>query len=120
VRPQQPVKTQPAPAPAAIPKAAVSAEEHDRRGRALTASGKYPEAIEELSEAIRLKPDFSRALNARGYVYLLKRDYPHAAADFDEAIRLDPNYINAYHNRSVARRALGDAAGAAADLQKGR
>jgi tetratricopeptide (TPR) repeat protein len=103
-----------------MPKAAVSAEEHDRLGRALTAAGKYPEAIEELSEAIRLRPDFSKAFNARGYVYLLKRDYQHAAADFDAAIRLDPNYTNAYHNRSVARKALGDAAGAAADLQKGR
>jgi Flp pilus assembly protein TadD len=103
-----------------IAKSSGTAEEHDRQGRALTASGNYAEAIAELSEAVRLKPEFSRAFNARGYVYLLKRDYPHAAADFDEAIRLDPNYANAYHNRSVARRALGDAAGAAADLQKGR
>ena len=76
--------------------------------------------IAELNEAVRLKPDFSRAFNARGYAYLLKRDYQRAAADFDEAIRLDPNYANAFHNRAVARKALGDAAGAAADLQKGR
>ena len=48
----------------------------------------------ELSQAIQLDPNSSRAYNARGYVYLRQHDYPHALADFDAAIRLDPNYTN--------------------------
>ena len=83
------------------------AEQHDQRGRALTASGKYDEAIAELTEAIRLQPDLARAYNGRGYVYLLKRDFQHALADFDDAIRLDPNYANAIANRATALRGLG-------------
>jgi tetratricopeptide (TPR) repeat protein len=76
------------------------------KGRALTTSGNYEEAIAELSEAIRLQPDFARAYNARGYVYLLKRDYQRALADFDEAVRLDPNYANAIQNRALAVKGL--------------
>ena len=85
---------------------AVQVAEHDLRGRALTTSGNYAEAIAELTEAIRLQPDFARAYNARGYVYLLKRDFQHALPDFDEAIRLDPNYPNAIQNRALAVKGL--------------
>ena len=49
---------------------------------------------------------------------MLQRDYPHALADFSKAIEIDPRYANAYHNRAAAKKASGDAAGAAADLQK--
>jgi tetratricopeptide (TPR) repeat protein len=77
-------------------------------------SGRSTEAI-ELREAIRLKPDFSRAFHARGYAYLLKRDYQHALADFAEAVRSGPNYANAYHNRALTPKTLGDGAGVAAD-----
>jgi Flp pilus assembly protein TadD len=80
------------------------ASQHELRGRTLTTAGKYNEAIAELSEAIRLQPDFARAYNARGYAYLLKRDYQHALADFDEAVRLDPHYANAIQNRALVQR----------------
>src|SRR5581483_4022016 len=110
---------QPVPASPA-PRVTTSAEELERRGRSLTEAGKYQEAIAELSEAIRLKPDFARAYNARGYAYLLKRDYQHAQDDFNEAIRLMPDYGNAYRNRAATRKAMGDATGAAADLAKAR
>ncbi len=104
----------------ATPAKAVAAEEHERRGRAFTESGNYPDAIAELTEAIRLKPDLGRAYNARGYAYLRARDYQHALDDFNNAIRLDANYTNAYKNRAVTKKALGDQEGAAADLAKAK
>ena len=121
-RPQSPPKpaaAAPAPKPPA-PVPAASAEEHERRGRALTESGNYPDAIAELTEAIRLKPNLARAYNARGYAYLRARDYQHALADFNDAIRLDANYTNAYKNRAATKKALGDQEGAAADLARGK
>jgi tetratricopeptide (TPR) repeat protein len=95
-----------------------SAEAHHQRGRELTGAGKLPQAVAELTEAIRLKPNLALAWNARGYAYLRMRDYSHAIADFSEAIRLNPAYANAWHNRAAARRASGDRAGADADAKK--
>lgn len=59
-------------------------------------------AIGMLDEAIRLKPDFAQAYNARGFAWLLLRRYREAISDFDAALRIDPNYANAQHNRKVA------------------
>ena len=93
------------------------AESHHRLGRELSAKGEFQKAVDELTEALKLKPDFPLALNARGFAYLRLRDYKRAIADLDEALRLDPRYSNAYRNRAAARRALGDKAGAEEDLR---
>lgn len=90
-----------APTPPSRAKPAISAAQHELRGRALTAEGKYDEAVAELTEAIRLQPDLARAYNARGYAYLLARDFQHALADFDQALRLNPGYANAIQNRET-------------------
>jgi tetratricopeptide (TPR) repeat protein len=59
------------------------------------------EAIEDCSQAIRLKPDIAQAFNHRGSAYLLKNQYDRAIEDYDQAIRLDPGIAQAFHNRGA-------------------
>ena len=107
----------PAPSAKAPP---ASATEYHTRGRKLLQEGRYQEAIEPLTEALKLDPSLSLAFNARGFAYFRLKQYPQALADFDQAIRLNRSYVNAYINRSVTRRAAGDKAGADADQAKAR
>jgi len=115
-------ETQPPPQPAAPPPppAPVSAAEYQARGRKLIQEEKYREALDPLTQAVKLDPFLSAGFNARGYAYFRMKQYPEAIADFDRAIRLNPTYTNAYVNRASARRAAGDTAGAESDQAKVR
>jgi serine/threonine protein kinase/Flp pilus assembly protein TadD len=75
-------------------------------------------ALADYDRALQLKPDMHLALNARGMVYLKKKQFEKAIADFKEAIRLAPNFGPAYQNRGRAKQAMGDKAGARADMDK--
>ncbi len=98
---QAPVDLIHVPLPAAL---TVSAEDHNRLGRELTKAGRYREAIIELTEAIRIAPDFALAFNARGYALVLLREWAPAIADLDQAILLSPGYADAYRIRAVAQK----------------
>lgn len=116
--PKPEAKPAPAPAPAisrAIPpvpsKAPVdarAAEARWRAGRDFIYAHQYVKAIAELNEAVRLKPDYAEAFNARGFARLLMKEYTSAIADFDTALRISPRYANAMHNREVALKAAGE------------
>jgi serine/threonine protein kinase len=58
----------------------------------------YREAINDLSEAIRLDPSGADVIARRGFVYLQMNDVPGAVGDFSEAIRLDPQHTFALNN----------------------
>ena len=55
------------------------------KGVLLAESGNYVEAIEALSRAISLKPDFGEAYYDRGYVYLALGDKTSALPDLSRA-----------------------------------
>jgi Carboxypeptidase regulatory-like domain/TPR repeat/Tetratricopeptide repeat len=108
----------PVPSPKLIEPLAVTAQQHNMLGRQLTNLGRYQEAVVELTEALRIEPNFIQALNARGFALFMLHDWARAIADLDKAILLNPNYANAYHNRAAARSRIGDVAGALADLKR--
>jgi len=106
------------PATNAQARPSATAQQRNILGRQLAKAGHYPEAIAELTEALRVAPDLAPAWNARGFARLMLRDCAGARDDLDRAIILNPGYADAYKIRAAARRAIGDMAGAAIDLKK--
>jgi tetratricopeptide (TPR) repeat protein/tRNA A-37 threonylcarbamoyl transferase component Bud32 len=106
-----PSATQPA---SAVPRP-VAATDAFARGQACEDSGEWQEAIEAYSEAIRLAPDYPRALARRGFCRWSLGDPAAAVEDYTRAIRLEPEDARHYFNRAVNRSELGDHEGATAD-----
>jgi len=76
-------------------------------------------------DAARADADLAVALAPRNAGYHLNRglvraegDLPGALSDFSRALRLDPGLAPAYYSRAVAYQALGQRAGAVADLER--
>jgi len=89
-----------APAPALDP-----ANDLFRKAFALCSSGKCTDpqkAIEYLSEAIKLKPDYADAYNNRGNAYSETGQYQMAIDDYNESVRLQPESVHGYNNRGLA------------------
>jgi serine/threonine protein kinase len=80
--------------------------------------GEYPQAIEDLTEALQLKPDDAVALNLRGYARYNRNQLTEAISDFDQAIALRPDDPEPYLNRGNAKWACKDEQGAKADFDK--
>jgi len=63
--------------------------------------GKYQAVIALLTDAIKLKPDFTRAFGIRGLAYEATNQDALAICDFSEVIRLEPKNARAYSCRGV-------------------
>jgi tetratricopeptide (TPR) repeat protein len=74
------------------------------RGETYYNNNDFANAITQLSEAIRLDPNYSEAYSLRGAAYSMKDEYDTAIRDFNEAIRLDPSDAWAYYWRGSAYR----------------
>ena len=75
---------------------------YNNRALARRSNGEIDRAIEDYSEAIRLRPDYYIAINNRGVAFMSKGDLDRAIADFDRTIELKPDHLVAYHARAVA------------------
>jgi serine/threonine-protein kinase len=110
------------PAPDRPPAAegAVSAEARAAydRGRRLSDEGRYAEARDAFSEAIRLQADFAAAWHNRGAVRGQLGDDLGQIADATEAIRLAPQRAGYYNNRGLAYRAVKEFGRALQDYER--
>jgi tetratricopeptide (TPR) repeat protein len=95
------------------PTAAVSA--HVRQGDRAYAEGKYAEAVEAYTNAIKLYDLNEYAYYNRGIAYRKLKDYKNAIADFTKAIQLNPQGTFTYLYRGMALQASGQSDMAIAD-----
>ena len=87
------------------------------RGLAHYRKGESPEAIDDLSKAIALKPD-PRFFDDRGNLLAKQGELDRAIVDLNKAIELAPQYAKAYGDRGLIRLMRGENADAESDLKK--
>ena len=80
--------------------------------------GRHGEAVEQLSEVIRIQPGRSLAHYNRGLSYIFLEQYAAARRDFDQAAELDPDFAATYYNRGLAKWHLQDYNGAIEDYSQ--
>jgi tetratricopeptide (TPR) repeat protein len=78
------------------------------RGIAHFQAGRWDQAQEAFTEAIRIQPDLVVAYGNRGSARGRAGDFEGAEADLTEALRIDPTYVVAWVNRSSMRGSQGD------------
>ena len=81
---------------------------HNNRGLAYGEKGDYDSAIEALTKAIELNPNYAAAYNNRGNAYRDNGNFDRAIADYTKAIELKPDFVEAYNHRDDAYYAKGD------------
>jgi tetratricopeptide (TPR) repeat protein len=64
--------------------------------------GRYDQAVENHTEALRLDPTFAAAYAGRGWAYAQQNHFDRAIKDCTQAIRHDPTCAQAYLNRGWA------------------
>jgi tetratricopeptide (TPR) repeat protein len=91
---------------------------YELRGLARTERNDFPGAIEDLTNAMALRPDRVALLSRRGWLYIVADAPKLALHDFEAAIQLDPSFADAYNGRGYARLRLGEHRDAVADAEK--
>jgi tetratricopeptide (TPR) repeat protein len=94
----------------------VSSDLHVQRGHVYIVSNQLDNAINDLTDAIRLNPWNVQAFNDRGVAYIKKKDLDRAIDDYTSAIALSP-IPQIYANRGSAYEAQSRPDLAIADLQ---
>ena len=88
------------------------------RGQQLSASQKYPEAIDALNKAIAINPNAGPAHNTLAYVHLAKGDAAPAVEALKRYASLNPNEPNPHDSLGEAMMTAGDLAGAEAEFKQ--
>lgn len=93
-----------------------------QRGKVLSYMAERPvweeritDAIKDLSEALRLDPEYAEAYNWRSLAYLQAADGEKALTDLNSLIELEPGYAEAYRHRYECNSICGNRPEAARD-----
>jgi len=78
----------------------------------------YRQAIADLSEAVRIDPNFVKTYNHRGLAHFWIGERAEAIKDLTSAVTLDPYYVEAFNNRGNVYANLGDLDKAYADYSR--
>jgi tetratricopeptide (TPR) repeat protein len=89
-----------------------------QRGTAYTNEKKFPEAIADFNEALKMKPNDPGIYERRAYVEMKMNDLDKAFADYSEASRLNPNEVRYYLYRGYIYEKKGDIKKSMADTEK--
>jgi Tfp pilus assembly protein PilF len=63
--------------------------------------GQNDKALEDFNKAIDINPNYQRAYDNRGYLYLDLGEYESAINDFQKAIQLDEKHLDAHIGLSI-------------------
>ena len=99
-------------------RAPTAARREYEKGYELLMRRDFPKAIERLSSAVSLFPDFVAARNALGSAYLELGQKDQARDQFANAVALDDHLPNSYLNLGCAQLSLEDYRGAEESLRK--
>lgn len=78
-----------------------------QKANAAVVAGRYPTAIEAMSQAIGITPEDARLFRIRADIYSLQKENANARADFSTAIRLAPENADLYNYRGYFLMSMG-------------
>lgn len=86
-----------------------------QRGAAYREQQKFPEALADFTEALKIKPGDADTHERRAYVELQMKDYDKALADYTASLKADPKEARVYLLRSYVYELKGDLKAGIAD-----
>lgn len=104
--------------PNANPPPTVDAATHISQGDAFLKAGKYEDALQSFTEAIKVDPDNFNTYYKRAGLYLLRGKHKQGLDDLGRTLERNPSFVQARLRRGKVRLQLGSFAEAEADLKR--
>ncbi len=91
---------------------------YERRGYALAKNQQFQDAVQDYTEAIKIKPNEPRIYEERAYAEMKIYAYDKALADYAELIKLKPKEVRYYNFRAYIYEAKEDLQNSMAETEK--
>lgn len=82
------------------------AEVYINRGAAMGAINRFPEAIQDITEGLKLDPTNKNGYFNRSIAYFSSQQFDNALKDYGEYLKLDPNNANMWYEQGMLLRTM--------------